>query len=712
MKKFLLFIFAILFFSSQVFAQCPNYCVPNTGNVTLTYTPQCYGENYQYEISGVYDAITSCGSYYYSWFSANGLYYASSSYSYDICYQFYTLCAHSNPYVSNDPLICGYNNIPCLVCNTTYTEQIHQSSVHIDRIPCNISLSVTSQNCSDYKCSDGEITVSVNTNACNGAYVSGGPYGIPFDYGESSYTFTGVAPGTYYFVAGSIPNGCIDTMTITIEEPPCHVAATFTTTPASGYACQDATIEAVGSSSECYQYYIWLYHIETGVTYVMWNDTRSQYSNYPNENGDHFTAAGMPPGHYDATVMSIDYVCQNNYQLEVLPECETTQWNTYTDSASYVCPLGVITSHVATNSCLGWKSELWTLEGARLFYTPILYSGDSAVYQNLFPDTFVMYTYVNGYNYYDTLCNKIDTIIIHPLNCVSPITFSAEPALALDCSDGKIIATLQDSCSDWWMTVYNSDSTVFYGEVPYWWYMQYYWPLNNEGKHELNLTLPEDTYSIRCYKGVADFDGHLHECTTWDTLTVPCNDFKFDYSIQALIQGYYIDGGLMNGPLNISSILLSDTIILSLANMNYPHAFEFTSTATLSSNGTANFSIPAYYLLQPYYLVLQHRNALETWSSEPVQLAQSANYSFIYPQSQAFGNNLFNLGDGNFAIFSGDINHDGYIDLNDLSSIETGSWDFSSGYVVPDLTGDNIVESSDYCLIENNIPLNITLKRP
>lgn len=712
MKIFLPFILAIFVFSNGAFSQCPNYCVPNTGNVAITYTPQCYGENYEYEISGVYDAVTGCGGYYYSWNNINGVYQAGASYSYDICYQFYTLCAHSNPYISNDPLICGYTNIPCLVCNTTYTEQIHQSSIHIDSIPCNISISVSSQNCSDYKCNDGEITVSVNTNACNGAYVYGGPYWTYLEQSGSSFTFTGVGPGTYLFYAYSNPSGCVDTMSVTVEEPPCHVAATFITTPASGYACQDGVIEATGSSSDCYQYYLWMYHIETGAYYLMWNDTRSQYSNYPNENGDHFTASGMPPGHYEATVMSVDYICQSNYQLIILPECETTHWYTYTDSTSYVCPLGRISSHVITNSCPGWRSELRTLEGTMISYTPTLYSGDSAVYQNLFPDTFVLYTFIYGYSYLDTLCNKIDTIIIDPLECIPPITFTAEQALALDCSDGKIISTLQDSCSDWWLTIYNSDSVAVYGEINYWWYLPYYWPLNNDGKHELTLNLPEGTYYMRSYKSTTDFDGHFHECITWDTLIVPCNDYNFDFSIQALIQGYYTGNGLMNSPLELSGNYLCDTITLSLANMSYPHTIEFTSSTIQSLNGTATFSIPAFFMLQPYYLVLQHRNALETWSAAPVQLTASGNYSFINPQSQAYGSNLVDLGDGNFAIFSGDLNHDGYIDLNDLSSIESGTWDFNSGYIIPDLTGDNIVESSDYCLIENNIPLNVTLQRP
>ena len=48
--------------------------------------------------------------------------------------------------------------------------------------------------------------------------------------------------------------------------------------------------------------------------------------------------------------------------------------------------------------------------------------------------------------------------------------------------------------------------------------------------------------------------------------------------------------------------------------------------------------------------------------------------------------------------------------LVDIYSIENMTQLFSRGYISGDLTGDGIVESSDYSLIENN--LNRILSRP
>lgn len=711
MKHILLTLFGILFLLVHVKSDCPNGCNPNSGAIAITYTPQCYGENYEYTISGAYDQVRYCdGNYYY--YNINGTYQAGYNYSYDICVEFLSICYHSNPTISNDWTQCGVYNTPCVLCNTTTSENRHTGNIHIDSIPCNISVSATTQNCSDYKCSDGELTVSANTNACNGADVYVNSNYVHLNDGES-HTFSGLPAGSYFIYAYSNPSGCTDTMTVVVEEPSCDVSSTFIVTPASGFACNDGAVEALGASSDCMQYYIWLFHTESSTTFWFWNDTRSQMSYYPNYNGDHFTASGLPSGHYKANLVSVDYACQSTYDLEITPGCETVQWTTHTDSTSHVCPLGVITSNVITNSCNGWRSELWTNEGRLLGYSLQLSSGDSMVYNSLPPDTFYLFTYINNYSYpVDSVCNDIDTIIIHPKPCVSPMTYSVQPALALDCSDGHINVTLQDSCQDWWMTILSSDSVVLFGANPYWWDMQYYWAINADGKRERDFVFTAGTYYIRNFKSAYDYDNHYYECETWDTLVIPCNDSTVDFTVQAFIQGYYSGSGLMRSPLERSAYFESDTLVLSLAESGYPYTTVLTTSAIQSLNGMATFKIPIFFLQQPYYIVLKHRNALETWSSSPVQLAVSGNYNFSNSPAQAYGNNQADLGDGNYGIWSGDLNQDGMINETDFAEMETATWNFYSGYVVPDITGDNNVESADYSLLENNMTLYLFVNRP
>jgi hypothetical protein len=104
---------------------------------------------------------------------------------------------------------------------------------------------------------------------------------------------------------------------------------------------------------------------------------------------------------------------------------------------------------------------------------------------------------------------------------------------------------------------------------------------------------------------------------------------------------------------------------------------------------------------------------LETWSSAPVTLNNSVlSYDFTTAKSKAYGNNQFDLLDGKFAIFNGDIDQNGIIDSLDLAGVEESSTFFTTGYHVADVTGDSVVESSDYSIIDNNVKMGISLIRP
>ena len=71
-----------------------------------------------------------------------------------------------------------------------------------------------------------------------------------------------------------------------------------------------------------------------------------------------------------------------------------------------------------------------------------------------------------------------------------------------------------------------------------------------------------------------------------------------------------------------------------------------------------------------------------------------------------------NLGDGNFAIWSGDISdaatatlgrQDGVIESQDYSDMENAVNTIKLGYIPEDITGDGVVESYDYSIMENNV---------
>jgi hypothetical protein len=195
--------------------------------------------------------------------------------------------------------------------------------------------------------------------------------------------------------------------------------------------------------------------------------------------------------------------------------------------------------------------------------------------------------------------------------------------------------------------------------------------------------------------------------------------------LKAYFEGYYLGGGMMTPALFNNGFTtdysLCDTITVELHNSNFPYYSMFNVKGILHVNGECNIVFPQAVDNQSYYIVLRHRNSITTWSATPVLLNSSiVNYSFADYQTKAYGNNLINLGDGNFAVYSGDISdanagrgfQDGVIESQDYSDMESAVYLTLTGYVPEDITGDGIVESSDYGLMENNVYYTIFSMKP
>lgn len=181
-------------------------------------------------------------------------------------------------------------------------------------------------------------------------------------------------------------------------------------------------------------------------------------------------------------------------------------------------------------------------------------------------------------------------------------------------------------------------------------------------------------------------------------------------NLKLFIQGFYRGSGTM---VSIVSPGLTDTVTVQLAAAVSPYSILYTKTGPVSISGTGSFVFPSAPVGASYYIVLKHRNGLETWSASPVLFASaSVSYDFTTALSMAYGSNQKDLADGNFAIWNGDVNQDGSISSTDYNLIESSSQGFLFGYVTNDLTGDNLVESADYSLIENNSQLFIIVSRP
>lgn len=173
--------------------------------------------------------------------------------------------------------------------------------------------------------------------------------------------------------------------------------------------------------------------------------------------------------------------------------------------------------------------------------------------------------------------------------------------------------------------------------------------------------------------------------------------FDLDYveltSVTALIEGFY------NG-----STMKSDTVVIELRNSFAPYSVVDQAKIFLNSSGQGSAKFYNAENGLPYYLVLKHRNAIETWSALPQTFtASTLTYDFTSGSDKAYGNNLKLVGT-KWCIYGGDVNQDGYVETADLNLVFTDNVNGTTGYISTDLNGDMFTEIEDLNIVfKNNI---------
>ena len=106
-----------------------------------------------------------------------------------------------------------------------------------------------------------------------------------------------------------------------------------------------------------------------------------------------------------------------------------------------------------------------------------------------------------------------------------------------------------------------------------------------------------------------------------------------------------------------------------------------------------------------YYIVYKTINCIETYSragGDSLYKRYTENhYDFSTSITQAFGNNL-TLTDSLYCLFSGDVDQDGAIDVNDLIDVYNSSVMFNQGNSPCDLNRDGITDLNDILVAANN----------
>lgn len=168
--------------------------------------------------------------------------------------------------------------------------------------------------------------------------------------------------------------------------------------------------------------------------------------------------------------------------------------------------------------------------------------------------------------------------------------------------------------------------------------------------------------------------------------------------------------GLFNANSNTQ---IPDTVEVQLRNVSSPYSMVESVKGIVTSAGT----LAANFLSTPtgnYYIVVKHRNSIETWSRNggiSLTAGGTSSYNFSNSISQAFGNNLILLGT-KYCIYSGDVNRDGSVDVSDLSPIDNDAYNYATGYLQTDLNGDNFVDVIDATIADNNSFNYVSLIRP
>ncbi len=149
---------------------------------------------------------------------------------------------------------------------------------------------------------------------------------------------------------------------------------------------------------------------------------------------------------------------------------------------------------------------------------------------------------------------------------------------------------------------------------------------------------------------------------------------------------------------------MKDTVTVYLKNSTAPYANVDSAKGVIDSltfTGTFAFrNAPS----GNYYIVVKHRNCIETWSKAGgivYTFGGTNNYNFTTSASQAYGSNL-QLVDTKYCLFSGDINQDGSVNLDDVLSAYNDANSFLTGYLNTDVNGDLITELSDVLIVYNN----------
>lgn len=164
---------------------------------------------------------------------------------------------------------------------------------------------------------------------------------------------------------------------------------------------------------------------------------------------------------------------------------------------------------------------------------------------------------------------------------------------------------------------------------------------------------------------------------------------SFTLNLKVFLEGFY------NG-----STQIKDTVKVYLANPSTPYAFRDSSKAYLDENGNTTIGFTG----APngnYFIIVRHRNHLETWSNNYQSFATGSTTTFNFTDAitKAYGSNMKQVGSV-YVLYGGDANADGFINGTDYTVFKS---QFGlDRYKVSDFNGDDFVDGYDALMLFAN----------
>ncbi|MEZ4691437.1 MAG: M23 family metallopeptidase [Ignavibacteria bacterium] len=225
----------------------------------------------------------------------------------------------------------------------------------------------------------------------------------------------------------------------------------------------------------------------------------------------------------------------------------------------------------------------------------------------------------------------------------------------------------------------------------------------------INIGSFSQTYREREFKVIASMGG---SATLRDTMiyklidtTKNVNQLSSVKSLElnAKLQGFW-DGSTMN----------DDTVTLYLRAPLSPYNIADTAKVVLNQNG---YALANFFNISSginFYLVVKHRNSIETWSKTTMSflLGIPIAYDFTTSKTKAYGDNQV-LKSGEYCIYGGDVDQNGSVNSSDILGIFNNNLGgFHSVYEVTDVTGDGLTDLDDVLLAYNNSNIFVAKIRP